>query len=81
VILARIVRWGIVVALVVAFAWFVWPTPWETRHKPGAVRRHRVTGQIQVWIQDWKNGGRLAWQDITPPDGWEFPEEGSLFPD
>ena len=40
---------------VTAFAWFVWPTPWQysdTRH----IRWHRVTGQMQQW-------GNRGWID------------------
>jgi hypothetical protein len=46
------------IAVVAAFAWFVWPTPWvhSTAHveglgrSPREVRRHRITGERQVRI-------------------------------
>lgn len=49
-------RWGVVglvVCVVLAFGWFVWPTPWDTRPLNGTLWRvHRVTSRVEVFVPD-----------------------------
>jgi len=47
------------VVLAVAFAWFVWPTPWHyTTHQGLAARIHRASGYLQVYTGD-------GWRGVT----------------
>jgi hypothetical protein len=53
-------------AVVVAFAWFVWPTRWEslTTDPDFEVRKHRLTGEVEARMP------RQGWREWTAQEGW-----------
>jgi hypothetical protein len=57
-------------ALVVGFAWFVWPTPWKSiyGHLPTyEARQHRVTREIQVRMRFGSGWSRwFSYPDLEP---------------
>ncbi len=43
----------IVVAVMAALGWFVWPTPWNTQtFENHTVRQHRFSGEVQIKTDD-----------------------------
>jgi hypothetical protein len=56
-------------AVVVAFAWFVWPTPWRpflvtgVRRTTVELREHRLTGELQARLRE-----GLSWSEWVTVD-------------
>lgn len=54
----------LLVAILAAFAWFVWPTPWAYYEGGPAhlIRRHRLSGEIQWFLSTGSSSG--GWRDV-----------------